>query len=263
LQNNTFSTLFVGQNLIKLLEVDSTNSYLKNLASKSEPLPEGTVIMAENQFAGRGQQENIWHTEAGKNLTFSLLLKPNFLALNEQFYLNIAVSLAIYKAISKYLSNDLAIKWPNDIYYRDKKLGGILIENTIVGNGIKSAVVGIGLNINQQSFSPAIAEKAISICQILQQDVNLENLLADICSCLESSYLQLKARNYTLLKQAYVDKLYKLKEKAFFRHNGEDFEGIIKGVTENGLLEIQKGTKIMTFNFKEIEFLNHMNMKEG
>jgi len=87
LQNNTFSTLFVGQNLIKLSTVDSTNSYLKKLASNSEPLPEGTVIMAEHQFAGRGQLDSVWQTESGKNLTFSLLLRPVFVAIEDQFLL--------------------------------------------------------------------------------------------------------------------------------------------------------------------------------
>lgn len=258
MQNNTFSTLFVGQNLIKLLEVDSTSSYLKNLTSKSEPLPEGTVIMAENQFAGRGQQENIWHTEAGKNLTFSLLLKPKFLAITKQFYLNMAVSSAIYKSMRNFLPTNLTVKWPNDIFYQNKKLGGILIENAIVGNVIKNSIIGIGLNINQQKFPSVIAKKAISAYQILQQDVNLEELLVDICSNLESNYLQLKTGNYTFLKQAYVDKLYKSNIRSFFRQNGEIFEGIIKGVTDTGLLEVERKEKITTYNFKEIEFLNHL-----
>jgi BirA family biotin operon repressor/biotin-[acetyl-CoA-carboxylase] ligase len=107
LQNNTFSTLFVGQNLIKLSAVDSTNNFLKGLVSKSEPLPEGTVIMADDQFAGRGQQENAWHADPGKNLTVSILLRPAFLPLNKQFLLNMAVSIAINNTLTKFLSNDL------------------------------------------------------------------------------------------------------------------------------------------------------------
>lgn len=256
MQNNTFSTLFVGQNLIKLLAVDSTNTFLKNLVSKSEPLPEGTVIMAGYQFAGKGQQENTWQAEPGKNLTISILLKPKFLPLNKQFLLNVAISIALNKALTKFVPNGITVKWPNDIYYFDKKLGGILIENTIVGHIIKTAVIGIGLNVNQQAFSEELNLKATSLHQILQQDVNLELLLAEICSQIESLYLKLKAGAYTFLTNAYVDKLYKINKSSTYRHNGEVFEGTIKGVTELGLLNVERDGKAVQFNFKEIEFLN-------
>ena len=256
MQNNTFSTLFVGQNLINLLAVDSTNNFLKDLLSKSEPLPEGTVIMAEDQFAGRGQQQNNWQAEPGKNLTFSIFLKPNFLPLNKQFLLNMAISVAINNALKSYLPIDNCIKWPNDIYYQSKKLGGVLIENSIFGQTIKNSVIGIGLNINQAIFSPDLVDKATSLYQILQQDVNLIELLAEICSQIESLYLQLKAGNYTFLKDSYVDKLYQINKPALFSQNGEVFEGTIRGVTEIGSLQLEKENKIQTYNFKEIEFLN-------
>ncbi|RZK59536.1 MAG: biotin--[acetyl-CoA-carboxylase] ligase [Pedobacter sp.] len=256
MQNNTFSTLFVGQNLIKLLAVDSTNTFLKNLVSKSEPLPEGTVIMADHQFAGRGQQENTWQAEPGKNLTVSILLKPKFLSLNKQFLLNMAISIAINKALSKYVPIGITVKWPNDIYYFDKKLGGILIENTIVGNAIKTAVIGIGLNVNQQEFPEYLACKATSLHQILQEDVNLTELLNEICSQIESLYLQLKTGAYTFLTNAYVDKLYKINVTSMYRHNGEIFEGTILGTTDLGLLNVLRDGKEVQFNFKEIEFLN-------
>lgn len=256
MQNNTFSTLFVGQNLIKLLAVDSTNTFLKNLVSKSEPLPEGTVIMADHQFAGRGQQENTWQAEPGKNLTISILLKPKFLLIHKQFLLNMAISIAINKALSKYVPNGITVKWPNDIYYLDKKLGGILIENTIVGNAIKTAVIGIGLNVNQQEFSEDLESKATSLHQILQEDVNLAELLSEICSQIESLYLQLKNGTHTFLTTTYVDKLYKMNVPSIYRHNGEVFEGTIIGITDLGLLNVMRDGKAVQFNFKEIEFLN-------
>jgi BirA family biotin operon repressor/biotin-[acetyl-CoA-carboxylase] ligase len=256
LQNNTFSTLFVGQNLIKLPAVDSTNNFLKNLVSKSEPLPEGTVIMAEDQFAGRGQQDNIWHAEPGKNLTISILLKPNFLPLNRQFLLNMAVSIALNNVLTKYVAYGITIKWPNDIYYLDQKLGGVLIENSIVGNAIKTAVIGIGINVNQLEFSPNVGMKATSLCRILQQDVNLELLLIEICSQIECLYLRLKAGDYTFLRTAYVDKLYQINKPSMYRQNDEIFEGTITGVADAGLLHIERNGKLVQFNFKEIEFLN-------
>ncbi|RYG09111.1 MAG: biotin--[acetyl-CoA-carboxylase] ligase, partial [Chitinophagaceae bacterium] len=158
MQNNTFSTLFVGQNLIKLSAVDSTNNFLKNLVSNSEPLPEGTVIMADDQYAGRGQQNNVWKAEPGKNLTFSLLLRPTFLRLNQQFLLNMAVSIAVNDVLGGLLGSTVSIKWPNDIYFRNLKMGGMLIENNIVGNGIKTAIIGIGSNVNQQNFEAELTD---------------------------------------------------------------------------------------------------------
>ena len=256
MQNNTFSTLFVGQNLIKLSAVDSTNNFLKSLVSKSEPLPEGTVIMADDQFAGRGQQNNTWHADPGKNLTISILLRPKFLTLNKQFLLNMAVSVAINNALTNVLSKNVAIKWPNDIYYCNQKLGGVLIENGINGNIIKTSIIGIGLNVNQQQFSPELSHKAISLHQILQEDVNLRLLLAEICSQIESLYLQLKSGKYAVIRDAYVNKLYKLGILSLYRQNGEVFEGIIKGVTDSGFLQIECNGSITEFNFKEVEFLS-------
>ena len=187
LQNNIFSGLFVGQNLLTLKEVDSTNNFLKNLLSNSKPLPEGTVIMAESQFAGRGQQQNKWHSEPGKNLTFSLLLRPSFLSVNDQFDLVRAMSLGVFDALQPLLGDQLKIKWPNDIYYADKKLGGMLIENLLQGAQIKNAIIGIGLNINQEHF-PGEAGNAVSLKQILQKNYDLRGLLADICNHIEAYY---------------------------------------------------------------------------
>ncbi len=256
MQNNTFSTLFVGQNLIKLPAVDSTNNFLKSLVSNSEPLPEGTVIMADDQYAGRGQQNNVWKAAPGKNLTFSVLLKPAFLPLNQQFLLNMAVSIAINNTLAQFLDEGLNIKWPNDIYFRNQKMGGILIENTIVGNDIKTAIIGIGINVNQQHFEAELTGKATSVFQILQKDVNLMALLAEICGAIESLYLQLRANRHTNIRQSYVDKLYQLNRSAFYLKNEEVFEGTIIGVSDIGLLQMESKNGIQEFNFKEIAFLN-------
>ena len=258
MQNNTFSTLFVGQNLIKLPAVDSTNNFLKNLLSNSEPLPEGTVIMADNQFAGRGQQDSIWKVEPGKNLTFSILLKPFFLPLDKQFLLNMAVSIAINNALTSILGEKTFIKWPNDIYFRNQKLGGVLIENTIVGSVIKNAIIGIGINVNQQHFEEELTSKATSVFQILQKDVNLMGLLAEICKGLESLYLQLRAGKHNILKENYVDRLYQLNTPASYQKDDGVFEGIIKGVSDAGLLQIDKQGERLQFNFKELTFLTHL-----
>ncbi len=256
MQNNTFSTLFVGQNLIKLSTVDSTNSYLKKLASNSEPLPEGTVIMAEHQFAGRGQLDSVWQTESGKNLTFSLLLRPVFVAIEDQFLLNVLVSLALNDALVKYLPLGLSVKWPNDVYVDDRKLGGVLIENTIAGSGIKQSVIGIGLNVNQSGFSNDLRNKATSISQILQQDVNLMELLEEICMRIEQMYLALKSGQAAALRELYVNKLYRLNKLAKYSHSGEVFEGTLEGISEKGLLRIKPSDgPTLEFGFKEVAFV--------
>jgi len=254
LQNNTFSTLFVGQNLIKLLAVDSTNSFLKRMVSNSEPLPEGTVIMAENQFSGRGQVESTWHAEPGKNLTFSILLTPSFLPVQQQFTLNMAISVAIQRALGNVTGPGLTVKWPNDIYYGDQKIGGMLIENILSGSRIKACIVGIGINVNQEVFDDHLNGRAGSIFQILHKNVNLISLLAEICSHIEAAYLKLKSGNYTTLKEEYLNFLYRFKVKANYRQNGEIFEGRIIDVSDQGLLSMETEKGLMTYNFKEIEF---------
>ena len=256
MQNNNISGLFVGQNLITLKEVDSTNTFLKNTLSNSKPLPEGTVIMAESQYAGRGQQQNRWHSDAGKNLTFSILLKPSFLAISDQFDLTRAVSLGVYDALHPLLGDSLKIKWPNDIYYNDMKLGGMLIENAIQGSQIKHAVIGIGLNINQDNF-PEYLPNAASVKQILQRDYDLRQILSDICSHFEGWYLKLKAGQVDTIRKEYLSRLYWLGENKRFSSSNAEFEGTVKDVLNNGLLVIKnKFETDLMFNFKEIQFLN-------
>ena len=255
MQNNTFSTLFVGQNLIRLAEVDSTNNFLKGKVSNSEPLPEGTVIMADYQFAGRGQQENTWHAQPGMNLTFSLYLSPSFLPVSQQFMLNMAISVGIKSALDRYLGPLLKVKWPNDIYYGDQKLGGILIENILAGVTYKSSIIGIGINVNQLDLAPSLINKATSMCKILQRDVNLLELLGEICSHIESRYLKLKTRSFDELRNDYLEGLYRFNQISYYRHDGRTFPGVITGVTESGLLVIQSEGVERNYNFKEVEFL--------
>ena len=107
------------------------------MVSNSEPLPEGTVIMAENQYEGRGQVGSKWHAEPGKNLTFSILLRPSFIQPREQFNLNMTISIAIQKALESLIGTGLSVKWPNDIYFGHQKIGGMLIENIVAGSHIK------------------------------------------------------------------------------------------------------------------------------
>lgn len=255
MQNNTFPTVFIGQNLIKLSEVDSTNSFLKRIMSKSEPLPEGTVIMAENQYQGKGQAGNTWHAEAGKNLTFSVLLRPVFLRPDQQFFLNIAVGTGILRALRSYCDDRLKLKWPNDIYYGHRKLGGVLIENTLSGSQIKAAIVGIGINVNQMTFGRELDTAAVSLQQITGKAIEQMDLLGKLSLTLEESYQSLAKGEFKALYHAYVKELYLYQEKAFYRQNGEIIEGTITGVSERGLLELETSHGKQYFDLKEIAFL--------
>lgn len=255
MQNNTFSGLFVGQNLITLKEVASTNTFLKDALSKSEPFLEGTVIMAEKQFSGRGQTNNTWLSESGQNLTFSILLCPSFLKVDRQFELNKAISLALNDALRNYAGNSALIKWPNDSYIGNKKIGGMLIENIVNGNSIRHAIVGIGLNINQTDF-PSSLKNVTSLKKELLKDYDLNVLLGEICNAVEARYLQLKAGHIAKLTTEYLDRLYLLDEWSIYKINGVCRSGKIVGISGSGQLELETTEGLMLFNNKEIEFIN-------
>ena len=225
------------------------------MVSNSEPLPEGTVIMAENQFEGRGQVGSKWHAEPGKNLTFSILLRPSFIQLREQFNLNMTISIAIQKALESIVGTGLSVKWPNDIYFGHQKIGGMLLENIVAGSRIKACIAGIGINVNQEVFETELQQRAGSIYQILHRHVDLVTLLAEICSHIEAGYLKLKAGNYNNLRNEYLNYLYQYNVKANYRQNGEIIEGKIVDVGENGMLSLETIDGLKTYNFKEIEFI--------
>jgi BirA family biotin operon repressor/biotin-[acetyl-CoA-carboxylase] ligase len=209
--------------------------------------------MAETQFAGRGQHNNVWHAQPGKNLTFSLLLKPSFISPQQQFELTRAISLGVYDALHPLLRDRLKIKWPNDIYFGDKKLGGMLIENMIQGGQIKSSIVGIGINVNQDNFSVE-SGAPVSIRQILQRDYDLQHILSQICNHVEAWYLKLKAGNFDVIRSNYLAVLYRLNEQHFFRSNNHVFMGEIVGVTAIGQLVVLSDGEEKLYNLKEIEF---------
>lgn len=254
LQNNIISSAFVGQNILIYKEITSTNDLMKQLVANSKPLTEGTVIMAEHQTAGKGQQQNGWHSEAGKNLTFSLLLFPQFLLPDQSFDLITAISLGVIKPLQKILGKDVRIKWPNDIYYGQKKLGGILIGNSVVGQTIKHSVIGIGININQENF-PAHLPNPVSLIQILQKKSALKEVLSQICAGLEVYYLKLKNGKSAEIKQEYLDNLYGLGQEMDFKAQDGIFKGEICTVSQSGLLGVKKQNETFFYDFKQIKFI--------
>lgn len=247
------NTLFIGKNLIELDTVDSTNNYAKNLLSHQKP-PEGTIVIAREQHHGRGQAGNTWSTTPGLNLTLSIILYPDFLSADKHFFLNMAISLGVKDFCESVLNDEVKIKWPNDIYYHNSKLGGILIENTISGSKISSSVVGIGVNVNEPEFNPNLPN-AISFYQITNTTYNLQTLTSLLCSFIEKYYLQLKQQHYNFLDKAYMVSLYRYQQTHEFSKDGSLFKGEINGVAKDGKLIIHANGKEMRFAFKEVEYV--------
>lgn len=254
MQSNAFSESFVGQNVITVPEVDSTNDYLKSELTKSKPLMEGTVIMAVHQFAGKGQKQAVWHSEPGKNLTCSLFLRPNFLQPSEQFDLSVAISLAMAKCMEEILGNPVSIKWPNDILVDGRKLAGLLIENSWFGSEWKSAVVGIGINVNQRQFPVELAEKVTSIIILQKENIEVSEVLCQLCQHIDFEYKRLMRRENELQRQEYVDRLYLVNEHHMYAVGGVCLSGRILGVSSQGKLIVDFGGQSKEFDIKEISY---------
>lgn len=247
------TTLFIGKNLIDLEKVDSTNNHAKNLLLKEKPA-EGTLIVAKEQYSGRGQMGNEWKTESGSNLTLSIILYPDFLEADKQFFLNMAISLGVKDFCETILNDEVKIKWPNDIYYHDSKLGGILIENTINGSRISSSVIGIGINVNQKKFDPSLSNPT-SLYLISNEEYKLPDLVEQLCTFIEKYYLQLRQQHYNFLDKGYMVSLYRYQQTHEFKKGDQVFKGEINGVTKDGKLLIHSGGKELRFAFKEVEYV--------
>lgn len=246
-------TLFLGKNTVYLPSCHSTNDIAAEII-QTKRVFDGTIVITSDQTAGRGQRGNSWETLPNQNITVSMILKPDFLPVAQQFRLNIAVSLGIYDFLCKYLSDGLTIKWPNDVYVGNRKMGGVLIENTLSGSRIAYSVVGIGLNINQLSFAN---NKAISLrlASQHQDDFEIEKLIEQLCECIEKYYLQLKNGHSEVQKKKYLERVFRINEWHQFTQNGERFFGKIVDVAETGHLMMEVGEEIKKFDFKEISFV--------
>lgn len=244
----------IGNLIVRLEVTDSTNNYA-NRRIRENGLSEGTVFLAYEQTAGRGQLKNVWESEPGQNLIFSIVLCPDFLEIRRQFMLSKVVALGIYKALHKYVDS-LKIKWPNDIYAGNAKLGGILIENSIMNGLLKSSVVGIGLNVNQRVFY-SDAPNPVSLKMLTNQHYDCEIILSEILSGINWYYSLLREGKEEAIDHEFLSVLYRLNEIHYYKTEGEIFEGEIIGVNEIGQLLIRKNNgEVLEFHFKEVEFLH-------
>ncbi len=251
LHNSTFEIL---------ASVDSTNNYA--MAKVHAGLAKhGDTWFAIEQTSGKGQRGNSWHTAKGKNITLSIVVKPSFLFIKNQFKLSAAVALACYDFFSKYAGDETSIKWPNDIYWRDRKAGGILIEN-VIGNHAnadanetkwKFAVVGIGININQTRFDQAL-KNPVSLKQITGKDFDVVMLAKELQQLVLQQISFLQKHSFQKTLQHYNQCLFKLNKNVRLNKKGIEFETVIKGVTESGQLYT---TDIIDnyFDFGEVEWI--------
>ena len=245
-------TLFTGQQLIWLPECGSTNTEAQHLVVKNSAT-DGCTILTDKQTAGRGQRGNQWEAAPGENLTLSVVWRPAFLTAADQFQLSIAVALAVHDWAAAALGPDpaLRLKWPNDLYCGARKLGGILIENTLSGTKIQHSVVGIGLNVNQRAFA---VPTATSLALLTGRPHARAPLAARLLECLEGRYLQLRAGHAARQHQDYLRVLYRYQEPGHYVVAGAPVEGRITGVDAAGRLLVEIDGRQRAFGLQEIQY---------
>ncbi len=241
-------------NLIELETVRSTNDTALELLKEKE-LTEGTVIWAHEQTAGKGQGVNHWESEPGRNLTFTLVLHPRFMKPEEQFLLNKCIALGVYDFVKTRIGQGKAfVKWPNDIYAGELKIGGILINNTISGSTFETTVAGIGLNVNQQVFNPSLPNP-VSLKLITGKESDLWSSLQELTGYLEKRYQSLRDGKSAAINADYLAALLGFNDWRSFRINGGMVDGKITGVTEFGRLVLEtRDSRILQLDHHEVEF---------
>jgi len=245
-------TKIIGTKIIGLNETESTNAYARNI--ETNKLENGTIIISQFQTSGRGYNKNSWESEAGKNITCSIILLPEKIKAEDQYVISKFVSLAItdYLSIKGIVAK---IKWPNDIYIGDKKIAGILIENSVKGEYIDKTIIGIGININQESFK-SDAPNPISLKNITKSEYSISHELEELIRFLNHWYNQVVEDKNGMIDKDYKQKMYRIDELSVFSDNTKKFEGYIKGVNKFGQLMIETTEKEkLLFNFKEVAFL--------
>jgi len=240
----------IGNKIVRLASVDSTNNYIANLVKERE-ITSGTVVLADEQFLGKGQRGSEWTTNAGENLTFSFFLDNVNLSVENQFILTQLVSLSLIELLDK-LNVKAKIKWPNDIYIDSTKVAGVLIENQLSFGQIKSSVIGIGLNVNQKKFDGFNATSLF-----LENEVH--HSLMDILLSFIDSFNKV-ASQYSLnltskIKEEYLKNLYLFEQEAFFEDDNGRFTGRIFDVLPSGKILIAVNGFDREYDLKEIRFL--------
>lgn len=245
--------MIIGSKLFFYENLPSTNSHAGALLKNSE-MPEGAVIYTNYQSAGRGQGGNRWESEENKNLLLSIILFPSMIRPEDQFLLSMTVSSGICDFL-KHFDLTGSIKWPNDIYVKDDKIAGILIENSTLGQQIEHSIAGIGININQTEFrSDAPNPVSLSLLTGIQYDLKI--CLEQLTGNLDIRYKQLISADFEVIRSDYLARLYRKDQWHEYRDTGGVFRGRISDVTNEGRLRIEKADgRSGEYSFKEIDFI--------
>jgi len=248
---SSYNTRFVGKVSHYLESTASTNEFALQL-TKKEVVAEGTVVWTDDQYGGKGQMGNTWHSAPGMNLTTSVVLCPKFLPPHRIYLLNMLVATAIRETIGLHLKN-VKIKWPNDIYIGSEKIAGILIENVLSGGKILNSIIGVGLNVNQEKFPEALPNPT-SLALQTGNPFEVEEVLSQLLWKLEQQYLKLVAGDTDEIKENYMSHLLYLNETRALQTKTETFKGRIVDVTENGRLVVESAGGRLEFDSKEVLF---------
>lgn len=237
--------------------IGSTNTYLRELGG-GDPDYDYEVALADFQTAGRGQKGNTWESEQGKNLLFSILAHPHNIKVRDQFYISEAIALAVSDSVIDAAGPEYApyfsVKWSNDIYYKDYKMAGILIENTLQGDRIMDTVVGVGLDVNQEMFL-SDAPNPVSLKNITGKDYDRDKLLADIIDRF-IGYMELSEQQRHKVDKLYRERLYRREGYHKFRDANGCFEACIEGIQPNGCLMLQTiDGEHRVYEFKQVQFI--------
>lgn len=251
------ATNTIGSPFIELQSVDSTNNYARQQIHAGLA-QHGMVIFTHEQVAGRGQRGKVWISEKDMNIALSVLLNPGSLQLNQQFQLSSCVALAVHDFFTKYAIDKVSIKWPNDLYWQDRKAGGILIESVVSSSQPANrnwswAIAGIGININQSVF-PDYLHNPVSLKQITGSDYKLVPLAMELCHTLHQYYHELTTTGFDRIYRLYNQHLYKVNETVRLKKETRVFDALIKGVTPSGRLITQHATE-EEFDFGEVEWV--------
>ena len=240
--------------IIKLDKCESTTAYLKQLMEANTD-EKNLLILSNFQTKGKGQGEAFWESENAKNLLLSFNINIDGLLAENQFYISIVIALSIKDILYEILpKKNVKIKWPNDVYIDDRKIAGILIENSVIGSYISESIIGIGMNVNQQIFE-SDAPNPISIIHYNNKSNNIDEILTMLVSALERNFELLRLLDFNTLKNRYLKALYRIGEEHAFLIDGKEYKGVIKGVDEYGFLQIEINSKLLSFDIKQIKYL--------
>jgi BirA family biotin operon repressor/biotin-[acetyl-CoA-carboxylase] ligase len=240
----------VGVPFIELRTVDSTNNYA--MAMVHEGMAQhGTAVFAHEQTNGKGQRQKQWLAHKGENLILTVVITAEELALSQAFTFSMAMALSVYGFFNKYAGAETCIKWPNDLYWRDRKAGGILIENVVQGTQWKYAIVGMGINLNQTAFGAL--SKAVSLKQITGITYDTVAMAKELCTSIDH-YFKLLHQDKSALQQAYHQHLYKKDEVVRLKKGSRVFDARIKGVNAAGQLVAQHAVE-ETFDIGDVEWV--------